>query len=111
MKTINRTAITIKGKKPFMEWANSFDDGGPKMDINDIHPTVYLIPEKYDEYNYENFLKKNFKTIFESELDSWMTDPSVWPKIRTYTIFREWFDIQVSDMIFDLAKDDVITEE
>ena len=57
------------------------------------------------------FLKKNFKTIFESELDSWMTDPGVWPKKRTFKLFKEWFDIQVSDMIFDLAKDDVTTEE
>ncbi len=111
MKTINRTVITVKGKDPFVKWANSFDDGGPTMDINDLHTTAFLIPDTYDEYNYENFLKKNFKTIFESELDSWMTDPSVWPRKRTYKEFKEWFDIQISDIVFDLAKGDVITEE
>jgi len=27
MKTINRTAITIRPKQPYIDWANSFDDG------------------------------------------------------------------------------------
>ncbi len=111
MKTINRTAITVKAKKPFIDWANSFEDGGPTLDLNDLHTTAYLVPDTYDEYNYENFIKKNFKTIFESELDSWMADPDVWPQNRTYKIFKEWFDLQVSDIVFDLGKDDVINEE
>jgi hypothetical protein len=111
MKTINRTVITIKGKKPYVDWANSFDDGGPKISKNDLHTTAYLIPDTYDEFNYENFLKKNFKTIFDSELESWMTDPRVWPRNRTYKDFKRWFYIQISDLAFDLAKDDLITEE
>ncbi|MBN2807874.1 MAG: hypothetical protein JXR80_00070 [Deltaproteobacteria bacterium] len=110
MKTINRTIITVKVKEPFVEWANSFDDGGPKMEIANNHPTAFLIPDRYDKFNYEDFLKKNFKIIFESELDSWMVDPSVWPQKRTYKVFQEWFDVQISDMVFDLAKGDVITE-
>ncbi|MBT3387346.1 MAG: hypothetical protein HN417_05405 [Desulfobacula sp.] len=27
MKTINRTAITIRPKQPYIDWAKSFDDG------------------------------------------------------------------------------------
>jgi hypothetical protein len=111
MKTINRTVITVKGKEPFVEWANSFDDGGPTMDINELHSTAFLIPDKYDEFNFENFLKKNFKIIFESELESWMTDPDVWPKNRSYKIFKKWFEVRVSDMVIDLAKGSIITEE
>lgn len=111
MKTINRTVITVRGKEPFVEWANSFDNGGPTMDINKLHSTAFLIPDKYDEFNFENFVKKNFKIIFESELDSWMTNPNVWPKNRSYKIFKEWFEVRVSDSVFDLAKGSVITEE
>ena len=111
MKTINRTVITVKGKKPFVEWANSFDDGGPLLDINELHSTAYLIPDTCDKYNYQKFAKKNFRIIFESELDSWMADPGAWPQKRTYVAFREWFDITVSDIVFDLGKGNVITEE
>ena len=111
MNSINRTVITIKGKEPFVEWANSFDDGGPKMNINELHSTAYLIPDTYDEFNYEKYLKKNFKTIFMSELHSWMIEPSVWPKKLTYKVFTEWFEIQISDMVFDLGIDEIIVEE
>lgn len=111
MKTINRTAITIKAKEPYVRWANSFQDGGPQINIKDLHSVTYLIPDTYDEFNYEKYLKKNFKSIFESELEAWMANPSVWPQKLTYKDVKEWFDIQVSDMIFDLGKGDVITEE
>ena len=36
MKTNNRIVITVKGKEPLVEWANNFDDGGPKMDVNEM---------------------------------------------------------------------------
>lgn len=111
MKTINRTALLIKGREPYVKWANSFDEGDPILDINDQHSTAYLIPDTYDEFNYEKYLKKNFKIIFESELEAWMADPNVWPQQLTYKKLKEWFEIQVSDIIFDLGKGDVITEE
>jgi len=61
MKTINRTVVTIIPKKPCIDWANSFDDDGPKLFADNIHATSLLIPENYDEYNYELFLKRNYK--------------------------------------------------
>lgn len=104
MKTINRTVVTVRGKKPFIEWANSFDYAGPKMDIGEINETSFLIPDTYDELNYEKFIKTHYKLIFETELDSWMIDPEVWPQDRTYTLFRKWFEVRVSDLTFDLAE-------
>jgi hypothetical protein len=79
MKTINRTVITILPKKPYIDWANSFDDSGPTMTPDSIHATSILIPEEYDEYSYEQFLKKNYKIIFEVELAAWMDDLDSWP--------------------------------
>jgi hypothetical protein len=32
MKTINRMVVTIIPRQPYIDWANGFDDGGPKMD-------------------------------------------------------------------------------
>ncbi len=29
MRLLNRTAITIRPKQPYIDWANSFSDGGP----------------------------------------------------------------------------------
>ncbi len=63
MSTINRTVILITAQQPYIDWANSFDDGGPKMSVNKQNNTAYLIPDTYDEYNYENWLKKKYKKI------------------------------------------------
>ena len=39
---INRTALTVIPKQPYIRWANSLDDDGPKLDVHDPHyePTV-----------------------------------------------------------------------
>jgi hypothetical protein len=111
MKTINRTVITIIPKQPYINWANSFGDDGPKMSMNSIHATSLLIPEKYDEFTYEQFLKKNYKIIFEEELASWITDPDTWPSKMDYNTFTQWFHIIVSDTVLDLGKEPIAAEE
>jgi hypothetical protein len=111
MKTINRTALTIIPKQPYIDWADSFEDDGPKMDAEAKHSTSVLISDKYDEYTYEKSLKKIYPTIFEEELAAWMDDPDVWPKDRSFKKFNEWFEIRVSDTIIDFGNDKIVHEE
>jgi hypothetical protein len=103
MKTINRTVITIIPKQPYISWANSFDDNGPKIETDKKLAISILISDKYDEYNYEKFIKKNYSDIFEEELDAWMSDPDDWPKNRTYQMFNEWFEVLVSEFVIDMG--------
>ena len=103
MKTINRTVITIIPKPPYIDWANSFDDNGPKIETDKKLAVSILISDKYDEYNYEKFIKKNYSDIFEEELDAWMSDPDDWPKNRTYQMFDEWFEVLVSEFVIDMG--------
>jgi uncharacterized phage-associated protein len=62
-----------------------------------------LIPDAYDEFNYDAFLKKHYKKIFEEELGAWATDPVVWPKNRTYAMFSKWFKVLPSEMVFEMG--------
>lgn len=105
-KTINRTALFVIPKQPYFDWANSF-----KYEVvastDDRQATTYLIPDKYDEFNFEKYLKKNFSWIFEGELEAWMTDPDAWPQNRTYKEFKKWFDVVCSDIIWDYGEDDI----
>ena len=110
MKTINRTAITIRPKQPYIDWANSFDDG-EAYDPDKRHATTILISEKYDEFNYEIYLKKIYKILFEEELESWMANPDDWPKIKNYTMFKNWFEIICSDMTWDYGIGNIKQEE
>ena len=43
---------------------------------------------------------------FESMLAGWLRDPSGWPKNRTFKMFREWFETQMSSMVEDLDLDE-----
>lgn len=36
MKTINRMVVTLIPRQPYIDWANGFDDGGPKMDAESV---------------------------------------------------------------------------
>lgn len=111
MKTINRTVILVTPKQPFLEWASSFDDERPLAIEENIFSTAYLIPNTYDELNYENWLKKNYKDIFVLELESWMTTPEAWPTKMTYKIFQEWFDVRVADAVIEMGKGPIKMED
>ncbi len=104
MKPINRTAITIIPKKPYIDWANSFEDA----EIYDTpHATTILIPDKYDEFNYETYVKKIYKEIFIEQLEAWMNSADDWPGKMTYKIFKEWFEVICSDMTWDYGNGDI----
>lgn len=106
VNTINRTAITIIPKQPYIDWANSFEDG---VGYDNVHATTILIPDEYGEFDYETYLKKIFKQVFEEQLESWMADG--WPKKRTYKVFREWFECICSDMTWDYGLGDIEHDE
>ena len=57
MKTINRTAITIVPSQPYIDWADSFNN--VKVYYKEAVTTI-LIPDSYDEFNYEKFIKKTY---------------------------------------------------
>ena len=108
MKTINRTAITIFPKQPYIDWANNFND--VTVYYKEAVTTI-LIPDEYDEFNCEKFIKKTYKQIFEEQLESWITDPDVWPKKRDYKTFKKWFDVLCSDMTWDYGDGDIEHDE
>lgn len=111
MKTINRTVLTIMANQPYIDWANGFDDDGPGMEASEVHATSVLIPDRYDEFNYQDFVRKHYKPIFEAELDAWMADPGVWPKNRTYALFCKWFTVVASDAVIEMGKGPIKIEE
>jgi hypothetical protein len=111
MMTINRTLLIVAPKKPFIDWANSFEEDTSVIEPVSAYHSAYLIPEKYDESNFKIYLKKHFLTIFEEELYSMITDADIWPQKRDYKTFNEWFDTNACDTVFDLSQEPLIKEE
>ena len=107
---IDRAAIILRYKQPVVDWINEADpydrDPGTTLDHVNEERTVYLIEERYVDSpaDFERWLKRNYKTLFEAELMGWYTDPSLWPKQRSLKVFNEWFDVECHTVIFDLGK-------
>ena len=101
MNGINRGAITIVPKDPFYDWVDSTDPQHPfPREMKSFN--TYLIEDDFVEE--EKMIKKYFKQIFENELLGMWTDPNDWPKVRSFKVFKEWFDYYVSGLVMDLRR-------
>ena len=102
---INRGAIVVKAKQPYVDWANSCDDYPTKTSIDDLRDDchTYLIPCWEDDDEFERILKRVVRGIFENELAGWTVDKSTWPNRRGYETFLKWFDVERHSMVFELG--------
>ena len=99
---LNRAALIVRPKEPFIQWALSIDNDGIGPEADD-EQTVYLIPQFDDQRGFERILKKIWPEIFECELEDWYTDETLWPPNRTYAMFKKWFRVEYHTVIEDLC--------
>ena len=101
-RMLNRGALTVRPKQPFIDWAATLDDSGLVPDVEG-EQTVYLIPSFEDDGEAERTLRKVYAEVFVRQLFAWHTDEAAWPKNRTLAMFRKWFQIEMHSMIEDLC--------
>ena len=100
---INRTAIIVKPLQPFLDWcSNLYPNDTDEMQ----EARTYLISEEIEDV--EVWLKKKFDRIFEFELESWHFNKKEWPQKRNYKMFKEWFQIDISPMVYDFETKPVL---
>jgi hypothetical protein len=99
---INRTALIVSFKKPFLDWISSL---GIEQDKELLSPFIFLIDENKDT---EYWLAKNFKMLFKSSLNRFCQTKGRWPKKLNRKLFDEWFTIEESDMILDIEMSPII---
>jgi len=106
MKSINRSVAVIKPKQPYMDWINQLPDTEEKLTVENLQSdcTAILIPEFDRPEESRAFISAMAKTLFEEELNSWCTDKSCWPKIRTNRGFWKWFEVEIHSEVMDAGK-------
>ena len=112
MESVNRTAVVIRPKQPFVDWLNSIPGEKPDYTLQTISSenTTFLIPE-YDYPEQSMTYVKNVSSyIFEFELFGWYTAEELWPKMRNWKMFQEWFDIEINSEVFDLVDEKIEKE-
>ena len=111
MELLNRSAVIVKPRRPYLEWAKRDDDEGlaePVFEGLRSEPTVYLLPEYEDRSSQQEVLEEFWPLLFEAMLEGWVTDESLWPKNRTLEMFREWFEVQMSSLVQDLHRGETL---
>ena len=112
MLALNRSAIVVRPKLPFLEWLHSADPTSATLTLADLalEPTIYLVPECADAEEQRAALHTVFETIFENQLDGWWRDRTTWPTPRSFGTFTSWFDCQFHSTLLDLADEPLIEE-
>ena len=111
MQLINRTAVTIVGAKPYLDWTRRHD-----ADVNRGTLTVaraktfgsaFLLPEFESEIEVQEWVEENAAWLFEFQLSEWTDDESTWPAERDLKTFREWFRVDLHNVVVDVADIDI----
>jgi hypothetical protein len=111
---INRAAVILKCKDALIRWVNASDphDDNPGVTLRDANEdrTVYLIRED-DAEKIEEWIALHFKVPFESELEGWYTDESLWPQNIDRKLFEEWFEVECHTVLADTVGDKITDDE
>jgi len=115
MRVLNRTSITVVGAKPYIDWTLAKEADVNKGTLTvaraKTYGTAYLLPEFELEEDLQEWVEENATWIFEFQLAAWTEDESVWPATRDLKTFREWFRVDVHNVVVDVADDDLEGEE
>jgi hypothetical protein len=115
MRVVNRTAISVVGGRPYVEWTRGTDSDAAKgtLTVPRAKPygTVVLLPEFELEEDIQEWVEDNAQWLFEFQLAAWTDDESSWPATRDLKTFREWFTVEVHSVVIDAGEDDIEGEE
>jgi len=103
---INRSLLIVRARPPFIEWANSLDDG-PKASLDTYEPTAYLVDEVDEVADLPRLEKALWRLIFEHQLASWDRDPDNWPPHRSRSAFQQWFEAELHPMVLDAGSGEI----
>ena len=115
MRVVNRTAVTIIGAQPFVDWSLARDIAFAKDTITVVRTrpfgTAYLLPEFDDESDVVEWVEENYSWLFEFQLSTWTEDESAWPAVRDLKTFRDWFRLDIHNTVVDIGEDEIEGEE
>ncbi len=106
---LNRTAVLVRPKQPYLDWAKSLDEADAVDPLPAGHCTLYLIPDPDEGASMQAQLKACYQDIFEEELEGWSTDPEQWPQDRSFKAFQAWFQVEQVEMVHDMGEDAIRT--
>ena len=115
MRVVNRTAITLIGAQPYIDWTRQheadIDRGALTVARAHVYGSAFLLPEFELEEDVREWVEENAGWLFEFQLSAWTEDESLWPAERDLRRFREWFRVDIHNVVVDAGDDDIEGEE
>ena len=113
MSFLFRSALIVRRKTPYLDWANGLaDTGGVELTVEIAEtPTIYLGPDSPVGQKIDEVVGDVWEAVFDEELYGWATDEKEWPLQRSLEMFHAWFAVELADSIVDLVPEDPLTEE
>jgi len=115
MRIVNRTAISIVGAQPYIDWTRKTDSAADRDTVTVARATPFgtavLLPEFELEEDVQDWVEENAGWLFEFQLSAWTDDESAWPVTRDLKTFREWFRVDIHSVVIDVADTDIEGEE
>src|SRR5258708_20457832 len=92
--TLNRSAIVVKPKQPFLDWLHGADSTSSDLTLRHLalDPAIYLIPECDTPEEVADVLHELCEEIFVDQLARWFTDTTTLPSDRRFDVFFHCFD-------------------
>jgi hypothetical protein len=105
MRRVKRTALSVRPKAPYIEWANGLEVGGVKIGSEFMpETTIYLVEDTAGlMLTLETLLEPYYEALWEEELGDWHRVEEAWPIQRDLTTFMAWFEVEVHSMVLDLG--------
>jgi hypothetical protein len=115
MRVVNRTAVTITGAQPYIDWMRQtdadFNKGAVTVARAKAYGSAFLLPEFDLEEDLQEWVEDNASWLFEFQLSAWTDDEASWPATRDLATFRAWFHIDIHSVVVDVGDDDIEGEE
>lgn len=105
---INRAAVIVRLKKPFIDWINTSDpyDKQSRVTLEEANEerTVYLIDDAEAEH-VDEWVALNYVQLFECELEDWYQDEALWPQELSRELFDAWCEVECHTVVVDTVGD------
>jgi len=113
MHLINRAVVVLTPKQPYADWANRTRDEAPPTSLEETRRSAiaFLIPGFELTQDMERYISDHAEEMFTRALADWDEDRSRWPQRRNHLLLREWFDVDLHDLVIDLAVEPLEIED
>jgi len=112
MGMLNRSAVVVKPKQPFLDWLHAADPTGcPNTLQEQVHePSIYPIPGCDTKKEVADLLRDLCQEIFAGQVDYWYRDRTTWPNDRSFDVSCRWLDHHLHSVLIDLCHEPLVEE-